>query len=440
MLHRSVHLARLPTTAALGLRGNAVALAATHRRAQWFSATRLGADQEFRSPVRIFIDSVKRQVKDNKEFSENVKLLQDEKSKLAESEAMKRAKEALEKANKQRSAQSERLRQTASKLGESVSHTYKEISETEAAKVSKKAIQTTAKAVASTVSAATEPIRETEAYKHVSKEVKTLVDESSAQYGGYRTKEERRRLREQWEKDPSRKRAQRVAANPEAGGSVVMHKDSKWKTSWDNFKDSNPMMQGLFRIKRGYAESENPLISFTRSITDTVGSIFSESESAQALRLFRDTLDPNFRVDHFLDEVRDYIVPEIMDAYLHSDIDTLRMWCSEATFNVLSAGIKAQIQQGLISDSKILDIRRVDMVTAKILDDDIPVIVVSFSTQEVLLFRNRSTGEIALGKEDHIEQVSYAMVLTKDPDDLANPITNGWKVIDMAKQFSRPTW
>lgn len=68
------------------------------------------------------------------------------------------------------------------------------------------------------------------------------------------------------------------------------------------------------------------------------------------------------------------------------------------TFSVLSAGVAAQKVQGLVSDCKLLDVRNVELVAAKILDTDVPVMVVSFQTQEVLLFRNLK-GEIAVGKE-----------------------------------------
>jgi import inner membrane translocase subunit TIM44 len=88
---------------------------------------------------------------------------------------------------------------------------------------------------------------------------------------------------------------------------------------------------------------------------------------------------------------------------------------------VLTAVAQAQTQQGLISDCKIQDLRDVDvslsnanvrfskrqlltqcflqLVTAKILDNDIPVLVLSFRTQEVVLFRNAISKEIVFGKE-----------------------------------------
>ncbi|KAI9299510.1 hypothetical protein BJ944DRAFT_245157, partial [Cunninghamella echinulata] len=110
------------------------------------------------------------------------------------------------------------------------------------------------------------------------------------------------------------------------------------------------------------------------------------------------------------------------------------------TYNVLTAVIQAQLQQGLVSDCKIQDLRDIELVAAKILENDVPVIVLSFRTQEIILFRNAKSNEIVYGKEDHIEQVTYACVLTREQEDLQNPITAGWRIIDMAKHDSRPVW
>lgn len=88
----------------------------------------------------------------------------------------------------------------------------------------------------------------------------------------------------------------------------------------------------------------------------------------------------------------------------------------------------------------ILTMGGIQLVAAKILENDIPVLVMSFRTQEIILFRNARTNEIAYGQEDRIEQVTYACVITREPEDLQNPITGGWRIIDMAKHDSRPTW
>ena len=74
------------------------------------------------------------------------------------------------------------------------------------------------------------------------------------------------------------------------------------------------------------------------------------------------------------------------------------------------------MKQGLISDSKVLDFRQVDITTAKMLESngaEIPGFVVTFATQEVLLFRNAKSGEVVVGAENRVEQCTYAAVRTR---------------------------
>lgn len=41
-------------------------------------------------------------------------------------------------------------------------------------------------------------------------------------------------------------------------------------------------------------------------------------------------MDPAFDMESFSRELREYIVPEVVDAYLSADKESLRMWCGEA--------------------------------------------------------------------------------------------------------------
>ena len=68
-----------------------------------------------------------------------------------------------------------------------------------------------------------------------------------------------------------------------AGTNVTLHKDAAWKESWRDFRDSSKMMQKLFAMKSTYAESENPLISTARSISDRVAGCFAENETATVI-------------------------------------------------------------------------------------------------------------------------------------------------------------
>ena len=65
------------------------------------------------------------------------------------------------------------------------------------------------------------------------------------------------------------------------------------------------------------------------------------------------------------------------------------------------------------------------------LEDDIPVLCVTFSTQEVLLFRDAKTGEVTVGAEDKVEQCGYGAIITRVESELDNETTGGWKVIEV---------
>ena len=70
------------------------------------------------------------------------------------------------------------------------------------------------------------------------------------------------------------------------------------------------------------------------------------------------------------------------------------------------AGLKPSREMGLKPDGQVLDIRNVDIITAKLLPQiDVPVFVVSFRCQETHVYRDIKTGEIKAGVEDRIQQV-----------------------------------
>ncbi|RUP51580.1 hypothetical protein BC936DRAFT_147268 [Jimgerdemannia flammicorona] len=465
------------------------------------SSTTATAVRHYTSPVKAFIDVFKEQLKKNKDIQQNIKQLQDETGKMAESDTLKRAKEVFEKAKVCRAVviflhrqvwllviehvflvlftfqegtastthigaekfkqASETISKAASQVGETVSQTFKEASEAEFVKETQEKL----KRAGETVSKAAEPLTKNPVVGKISESVKTVAQDSSGRYTGYVDKETRRKLRKKAASGDGPgnttqgHHSRHVEADPNAGSSIVIHKDSAWKESWNNFKENNSFIQvpglipfssfaGVFRAGKSYQESDNIFISYTRAFTDrvqdTFGSLFEESDQAQAIKALQ-LIDPRFNMESFMKEARGYIIPELLDAYLKSDFETLREWCSEAVskdvaYSVLTGVAQAQMQENVVSDCKILDLRDVDLLTAKILDNDVPVLVLSFRTQEVILFRDGNTGMIKYGKEDHIEQVTYACVLTKHPDDVQNPITSGWRVMEMAKYDSRPTW
>lgn len=386
-----------------------------------------------KSPLEVFFQTFRDEVKKSSELKDNIKALQDETGRVAESEAFKKAKEAYDKAQKGSSAAGKMAKKTAEAVGD-VAHKAWE-------SPVGKGVRTTVRTGAEAADKAFEPVRKTQVYKDVSE---IIDDGSSTAYGGFLTKEQRIALRkkELEAKMKNGKLWKPVKENEEAGGELVATNIKASGPSvgekWEEFKLKSPAGRGFVYLKEKWDESENGLISLVRTIFEKVTGFFSETEQAKVVKQFR-LMDPNFRVIDFTRTLTNYIVPELLDAYIKNDEAVLKEWLSEAPFNVWQANNKQFVQQGLFSDGRILDIRGVEVVTCKSLQpNDTPVIVASCRAQEIHLYRKAKTGEVAAGTEDHIQMSTYAMVFTRIPEEMDNETTEGWKVIEFARGGSRP--
>lgn len=56
--------------------------------------------------------------------------------------------------------------------------------------------------------------------------------------------------------------------------------------------------------------------------------MFAENDTARAMREIK-LRDPTFNLEAFTKTIREYIIPEILDAFLTADLVTLKQWCSE---------------------------------------------------------------------------------------------------------------
>jgi mitochondrial import inner membrane translocase subunit TIM44 len=294
-----------------------------------------------KSPFQVFVDTFKSELSKSRELQESVKALQDESGRIGDSEALRRAKDAYAKA-KERSDRAQNLtgqaiKRAANTVGQAATATW----ESPVVKSGRKVVSSTASSVAKGVSTATEPIRNNETFKAVSGAVGEAIDDgSSSRYGGYRSREERRRLRVEWE---TKRNNRRVEANPDAGQSIVMHKDSAWREQWNQFREENSAFQSLLSFKRThYDESDNLLVSGVRNATDwiadTWSGVFAENEVAGVVRRFKE-MDPTFNIESFSMELREWIIPEIVDAYVKGDVETLSQWFSEAVSTKLNMSL-----------------------------------------------------------------------------------------------------
>ncbi|AEO53199.1 hypothetical protein MYCTH_2294220 [Thermothelomyces thermophilus ATCC 42464] len=378
-----------------------------------------------KTPWQVFLDTMQKEFQQSKEWNESTKALASSANEFVESESVRKARQAYEATSGAvTSTAAKVVKTTAGAVGKGASWTW----ETPVMKGVRKGASKTGEVL----DKATKPIRETEAYKNV----KNVIDDgSSSRYGGWVDKEERRRLRELREQMNKKNGANNPVyqEDPNAGTNLTVHKDAAWKEAWREFRDQNKFVQSLFGMKSIYQESDNPLISTARSITDKVAGFFAENETAMVIKKLR-SMDPSFKLEPFLQELREYILPEVLDAYVKGDTETLKLWLSEAQYSVYEALTKQYLQAGLKSDGKILDIRGVDILRARMLDPgEIPVFIVTCRTQEVHVYRNAKTNQLAAGMEDKVQLVTYAIGITRIAEDVNNPETRGWRLIEMQK-------
>lgn len=391
-------------------------------------STTSGRLQNPRSPVQIFRDTFKKEWKKSQELQDNIKTLQDASGRLGESEAYKRAREAYVRAQKGSTI----VGKTLKKTGDTVENIAAKAWDSEIAKSTREAASATAKKI----DEGFEPVRQTKIYKDVSE---VMDDGNSSRYGGFITKEQRRLKREQ--DLLSGKRAKAVKGNEEAGTALVAT-DIQAKESFgkkvEDFGEKTAVGRTLHRLKSTlWDESGNPLIVLLRKISNKIGGFFAETEAARVLGQFK-MMDPTFTNESFTRHLREYVIPEILEAYVKGDEKVLKKWFSEAPFNVYSAQQKAFREQQLFPDGRILDIRGVEIVSAKMLPpQDIPVLVVGCRAQEIHLYRKAKTGEVAAGHESNIMMSSYAMVFTRDPEQIDDEETEGWRILEFVRGGSR---
>ncbi len=375
------------------------------------------------SPMKVFVDTFRKEWKKSTELSDQIKQLKSATDEMGDSEAFKKAREAYLKAQKQ----SGTIAKTAAKAAETVGDAAVKAWDSPVGKGVRKTVEATADVADKVI----EPVRKTKAYK----EAKEAYDEGASYYGLYETKEQRQKRRER----EKLKEPKTVKANDDAGMSVVAV-DAKPKDSLrDKFKlaPNSSVKKATAFLKEKWDEADNPLLVMIRNVSHKIGKLFAETENAKVVKAFQQ-MDPNFTVTKFNKKLREYIVPEVLDAYESGDQKTLKKWLSEAPFNIITTQQKQLRQQGVINDGRILDIRNVSVVAYKILDpNETPVLVTGSRVQEIVSFRNAKTGAVVAGSEDDIVLSSYAMVLTRVPEEMDDPVTDGWKVLEFVKGGSR---
>ena len=86
---------------------------------------------------------------------------------------------------------------------------------------------------------------------------------------------------------------------------------------------------------------------------DIFGSAFTRTEISETLTEIC-KMDPNFQKEHFLKDCEQDFIPNILEAIVRGDLETLQDWCFEAPFNLLSTPLKQAQQLGYVLHSKVL--------------------------------------------------------------------------------------
>ncbi|AET39435.1 protein translocase subunit TIM44 Ecym_4380 [Eremothecium cymbalariae DBVPG len=395
--------------------------------ARQFSTTGLSWNGQ-KSPLQIFRETFKDEWKKSQELQDNIKALQDASGRLGESDAYKKAREAYLKAQRGSTV----VGKTLKKTGETIENLTVKAWDSDIGKNTREVVSKTAQKLDESF----EPVRHTRVYKDMSE----LIDDGeSSRYGGFIAKETRRQKREH--DLASGRRTHAVRSNDEAGTAMVAtNKEGKesFGKKIQDFKEKTFIGRKLHESKvKLWDENENPLISMLRTISNKIGGLFAETESARVFAQFK-LLDPTFNSEEFTKHLREYIIPEVLEAYVKGDEVVLKQWLSEAPYNVYAAQQKQFREQELFPDGRVLDIRGVEIVSAKLLPpQDVPALVVGCRVQEIHLYRKAKTGEIAAGHESNIMMSSYAMVLTRDPENVTDKETEGWKVLEFIRGGSR---
>jgi predicted lipid-binding transport protein (Tim44 family) len=171
-------------------------------------------------------------------------------------------------------------------------------------------------------------------------------------------------------------------------------------------------MRGAFdakdRIAERIDESNNPIINLFRNMYDR---IFAENEMAMVVREIREE-DSSFTVSEFLRHAEAELIPRILSAYLAGDRDKLSTLCTEDACRMLNASIREREAEGIVMDTNILDISDVELTAGRLLEDA-PVLIVTFSAQQINCLRDNA-GIVIEGAVDDIRAVYYVWAFVRE--------------------------
>jgi len=368
--------------------------------------------------------NMKEEFRKNKEMKENLKKFREEAKKLEESEALKEARGKFSKV----------LEKSDSGV---IKEKLDELKDSEFVKKTSKSAEEIGSKTTETVAETMKNLSESTAFKKVSEGVKVAKDvvqdelNESDIYARGKVYQRPKALQKRSDRLMHSMTQEKTFDANEDATEMVMHKDSKFAQSWAQFKENNQYVNKMFEYKMKYDESDHMAVRMSRAVTEKVttvfGSLFSKTEMSEVMTEIC-KMDPSFDPIPFAKQCREDIIPNILEAIVQGNLEVLEDWCHEAAFNQLAVPIRAALEQKLVFDARVLDITDVEIVAAKLMEQG-PVLVITFSAQQIMVLRNKA-GDIVEGDPEKILRVTYVWALCRDQE-ILDP-TACWRLIDLS--------
>uniref|UniRef100_A0A1B0CX04 Mitochondrial import inner membrane translocase subunit TIM44 n=3 Tax=Lutzomyia longipalpis TaxID=7200 RepID=A0A1B0CX04_LUTLO len=379
-----------------------------------------------------FIENIKQEMEKNKEMKESLKKFREEAEKLEHSDALKSARQKFNTVESEASKGGEALREKLDSIKERVHDVLEEASKSDLGKKASQfseELSKSARGVSESIAEKGQQIGKSGAFQSISHATEAVKKEISTQGMAGRVYRSPANLRKRVEVAAAS--TERVyEANDDAKG-IELHKDSKFYQSWEDFKNNNAYVNKVLDWKLKYDESENPVIRASRLLTDKVsdvmGNLFSKTELSETLTEIC-KIDPNFEQKQFLRDCETDIIPNILEAMVRGNLEILRDWCFESTYNVIATPISQAQKAGYYLDSKILDIENIDLAMGKVMEQG-PVLIITFQSQQIMCVRD-SKNSVVEGDPEKVMRVNYVWVLCRDPNEL-NP-KSAWRLMDLS--------
>jgi len=181
------------------------------------------------------------------------------------------------------------------------------------------------------------------------------------------------------------------------------------------------MADNVQDIKEFYGTTQHPVISRLR---DGVDNVTGETETGWAIGQIR-RVDPAFEIQLFLEDMEEYMIPLVIEAYLKGDMVVLSTVMEEKAHGGAFSSCREREVLGHYWDSRILNVDHLDFQGATV-ENEIPYVTLSFVCQHVHCVKDKK-GVIVEGHAAEVKSVYYAWKLRRDLD---NPDFD-WKVVDM---------